>query len=430
MTGVVVPLLALISGWGWIRLLHTGKDAASRISGATVLAVVVTGGWLSLLDLVGIPWTLSAVAVGWLPGLLLALLPGLQAFGQPWRAPHAQESPGGLSPWAAMAAVGVGARAVAVGAVPAFGWDFRYIWGLKARVFAMAGAHDLGWLAQSSHSFAHPDYPPLWPDLMAAGITAGAPAGKVAAGWGAVLALGLGAACWRLARPAGRPLAALAALTGAWFPTLLAPHISYSGSAEPLAAFLFAAALTATAWSGRNTGSWPLLAAALAALAVTKNEGSVLALLLVVCVLHRVGKRQRPWVVAAAVAPLALWQLTVTAAGIPRLGADLDPARMISRAAAMPGTILSITTPVLLLEILGVALVLTAPRFGGSRPLKLMLTLWLAAVGLAYLSSPHDLHWHLETSLQRILVIPLPALLALVLGSVFREEPEPASTRR
>ncbi|NOZ93307.1 MAG: hypothetical protein GXP47_01035, partial [Acidobacteria bacterium] len=227
---------------------------------------------------------------------------------------------------------------------------------------------------------------------------------------------GLGAACWRLARPAGRPIAALAALAGTWFPTLLAPDISHSGSAEPLAAFLFAAALAAAALLRRTPGSTVVLAAALGALAVTKREGSVLALLLLPGLLPHVEKRLRPLVVVATAAPLFLWQLAVTVSGIPRLPLNTDAARMLSRFTALPAMALSVLTPVLLLEIILVGVILTAPCFPGARPLKLVLILWLAAVGLAYLTSLRGLHWQMETSLARVLAIPLPGALALALG--------------
>jgi len=421
MSGLGIPLLALASGWGFSRLVPGAQGLPTRLVRAVVLSMIVTGGWMALLDLVGVPWTLETLAAGWLPGLLLAAVPRL-----PRGSPAVPSLAGWSSPWSLLATAGVATRAFAVAAVPAFGWDFRYIWGLKARVFAAAGAHDLGWLLQPVHTFAHPAYPPLWPDLLAAGIVGGAPAGSIAAGWGAVLAIGLGAACWRLARPAGQPQAALAALAGAWFPTLLAPGISYSGSAEPLAALLFAAALLEIEMTAEGAGSWTLLAAALAGLALTKNEGSVLALLFLACFLHRLDWRRRSWVFVAAFTPFALWQLTVTAAGIPRLETALDPARALSRAVALPGAALSVMTPVLFLEILGAVLVLTAPRSDGSRPLKLLLALWLTALGAAYLVSPHDLHWHLGTSLQRVLAIPLPGLLALLLGSVPRTKALPA----
>lgn len=416
MTGAALPLLAVAAGWGWSCLLAARSHGASRIVSAVVLAIVATGGWLTLLDLLGVHWTPPVMAAGLLPGLFLAIWPWLWRLRNPDGGSGRGEPLQPPSPWAIVAMLGVGARAAAVAAVPAFGWDFRYIWGLKARVFAMAGAHDLRWLAEPVHVFTHPDYPPLWPDLLAAGCVTGTPAGQVAAWWGALLAAGLGAACWRLARPAGRPIAALAALAGTWFPTLLAPDISHSGSAEPLAAFLFAAALTAAALLRRTTGSTVVLATALGALAVTKREGSVLALLLLPGLLPHVEKRRRPLVVAATVVPLFLWQLAVTVSGIPRLALNIDAARMLSRFTALPATACSILTPVLLLEIILVGVILTAPHFSGARPLKLVLILWLAAVGLAYLTSLRGLHWQMETSLARVLAIPLPGALALALG--------------
>jgi len=417
MTGLAVPVVALISGWGWVGLVGDERNLAGRLAGATALAAVLTGGWLALLDLCGIPWRPSAMAAGWLPGVVLALLPVLRqlpgipaALDEAWNTRR-------LSPWAAIAAAGVGARAVVVATVPAFGWDFRYIWGLKARVFAMAYGHDLRWLARPVHAFARPGYPPLWSDLVASGLVAGTSAGRAAAGWGALLAVGIGAACWRLARPAGRPIATLAALAGAWFPTLLAPDVFHSGSAEPLAAFLFAVALLALGRKDELPGSPHLLAAALASLAVTKNEGGVLALLVLVCFLRRVDTGRRVWVALATVGPLAVWQAAMAATGIPREAMVFHLSHMVTRAAALPSAVAAAAKPALVLEIVLVMVVLTAPAFPGVRPLKAVLFLWLTALASAYLLSPYDLVWHVQTSLERVMAIPLPGALALVLGT-------------
>lgn len=417
MTGALVPLLAVAAGWGCHRAVIPTTGPAQRIVGSVAFGIALSGGWLIVLDILGISWTPPAVAAGFLAGLFLAVWPWLRWFRDTRGAVPGSRSAASLSPWAFAAVLGVGARAIAVAAIPAFGWDFRYIWGLKARVFALSGGHDLQWLARPVHAFAHTGYPPLWPDLMAAGCVAGAPVDRMAAWWGAILALGLGAACWRLARPSGLPAAALAAVGGAWFPTLLAPDVLYSGSAEPLTAFLFAAALASLGWTREGDGSPVVLATALAALALTKQEGAVLAVLLAAAAFPILPKKQRPWPVAAAVLPVATWQLIVTAAGIPRLPVNLDPARMLSRAATLPGGLLSVLSPVLLLEILVTVVILTAPDFRGARSLRLALVLWFAALGLAYLISPHGLRWHLETSLQRVLAIPLPGALALVLGA-------------
>ncbi|HHQ48611.1 MAG TPA: hypothetical protein ENK19_06975 [Acidobacteria bacterium] len=426
MTGPMVAALALASGWGWVRLLDGEEELAGRIAGAAALAAVLTGGWLAVLDVAGVRWTFPAVAAGWLPGIVLTVWPGLRRSTEAERPSGEPDHDGPPSLWWVLAALGVGARVLMVAAVPAFGWDFRYIWGLKARVFALAGGHDLGWLAQPVHTFAHPDYPPLWSDLVASLVIAGTPAGVAAAAWGALITLGIGAACWKLARPAGRPLAALAAVVGAWFPTLLAPDISHSGLAEPLAALLFAVALAALERTDGSSGAAGLAAAALAGLAVTKNEGSVLALLMLACFLPRSNIRHRLWLAMAVVGPLAVWQVTVAAAGVPRLPALFDAARMAARAMRFPGAVLSAATAGLVLEIVLYAIVLANPVSGGRR-LKVVLALWLGVLGAAYLVLPHGLLWRVETSLERVLAIPLPGAFALALGSGFGGSPGPAS---
>ncbi len=408
MTAFVPVVVAAAAGWGLAGLFDDGEGFAARLADAVLLAVVSTGVWMVVLDFAGIPWGPLSVAVGWLPGLVLlvrSVRPAVAGIGAGLRP----------SPWALAAAGMVAARGVLVGAVPAFGWDFRYIWGLKARVFVLAGGHDLAWLAMPGHLFSHPGYPPLWPDLVAAGMIGGAPAGQSAAAWGVLLVLGLGAACWRLARPAGTATAALAAGVGAWFPGLLAPAVTSSGSAEPLAAFLFAAALGGVA--GREEGKrlW-MTALALGGLGVVKREGMILAAIALVPFVRRVPGRWRAALAVIVAVPAVLWQITVSLAGIPRIATLLEPDWLLERLVQLPRAVAAGGTAVLALEALALVLVLAVPSEKGTHSLRFLTAVWLTAVFGAYLVSPFDLPWQVATSLERVLAIPVPALLAAALG--------------
>lgn len=64
---------------------------------------------------------------------------------------------------------------------PAFGWDFRYVWGLRGLVSALAESHMSPWMVWFPNHWFHPDYPPAWPDLLSAGT---GPAVSVVAVWG------------------------------------------------------------------------------------------------------------------------------------------------------------------------------------------------------------------------------------------------------
>ena len=52
---------------------------------------------------------------------------------------------------------------------PAFGWHFRYVWGLRGLVSALAESHMSPWMVWFPNHWFHPDYPPAWPDLLSAG---------------------------------------------------------------------------------------------------------------------------------------------------------------------------------------------------------------------------------------------------------------------
>ncbi len=205
--------------------------------------------WLAVLQLAGVRWSVGTLAVPVVAAVILLL-----AMPPPVRRPAGD---GRL--WAGLAAAAVAPAVLLAAAAPVGGWDFRYIWGLKARAFALAGAHDASWLAWPGHVFAHPDYPPMWPDLLAAAVLAGGEATRAAALWHAVVVAALAAACWWAAGAAPPRVRALAAVAGAWAPVLLLP--AYAGYAEPLLALAAVVALAHPQGSRRSRsrrlrGSW------------------------------------------------------------------------------------------------------------------------------------------------------------------------------
>jgi len=126
---------------------------AGFIAGAVLLHVV-----LSLLDVVGLRWRLAFLL---LPLLALAIVGFAR---RPRLAPQPTVPPGWGDAVALLAVLGFAALAWT-------GWitipDFIYHWGLKGHRFLLAGHVDYAYLAQPLGWVFHPDYPNLYPELLA-----------------------------------------------------------------------------------------------------------------------------------------------------------------------------------------------------------------------------------------------------------------------
>jgi hypothetical protein len=424
-TGLVPVLAALLIGWSVWRRLGDSRDPAAAVAASTVAGVAVTVAWMALLDVTGIRWSAGLLLAPIVPALALTV--GARA-----RPAPAEFDGGGR--WAIAAAAVVAIRAAWIAAVPAFGWDFRYIWGLKARVLALAGSHDPAWLTWPGHGFAHPGYPPAWSDLIAAGVACGASAAASAAAWQALLVVALAAACWEIARPCPPRLRALAASATAWSPVLGDPQ--NSGYAEPLTALLAAVALGALAALGRGERAVaPLLAVACGVLAVTKGEGLALAVGVSVGAALVGGVRATLPAAVATAAAGGAWRLAI-AAGVAPVDQSFAPslAAALAHARALPAALAAAVqqNPVIAFMLAVWALVLASWRPAELRGVRLACGVWGLAVLGAYLSTTADLTWHLANSADRVLAVPLPAVLSLVLAARFTRadgRSAPASSR-
>ena len=410
MTAFVPVIAALAMGWGLWRRFGERGGAAATLAGSTLAGIAALLAWMALLDLAGLRWGAGMLLAPAVPALVL---------GSATRRSPAR--PAGPSRWALVAAVAAALRVATVAAIPAFGWDFRYIWGLKGRVFALAGAHDTVWLAWPGHLFAHPSYPPAWCDLIASGVVFGVGAEAAAAAWQALLAAALAAACWAVTAGAPPWLRALAAGAAAWSPVLFDPLVS--GNAEPLLAFLAATGLGAVQRLARGERrAMPVLVAACALLALTKNEGGALAIGLVVATGATVGPRRALPVLAAVVAAVLAWQGALPlglAAADARATASLGLAA--AHAVALPGALLAAIgrTPVIAAVLAAWLACLALWWDRELRGVRLACGLWALAVAAAYLLTTSDLTWHLATSADRVLAVPLPGVLAAVAASRF-----------
>lgn len=301
-------------------------------------------------------------------------------------------------------------------------WDPRSIWMLHAKRIYLEGS--LYAQLDGYAIFSHNDYPslmPLW----------SATAAKLVGHWNEIFPK---AAATLLLLP---PLLLIARTLRTWWAAgLFAVAVLEVGGRYLvdgyMDAFLAVYAVAALAVAiqprrGAAEGPWFTLAAytALSAvLTLIKNEGAVLAILvgLVAAATIVLRDRRMPWALPAAFAvsmlPLVAWKLAVAAAD---LGNDLAQSDLKGQLLArLP----DISQSVLILEAL--------LRSAAWVPLVLLLVLWprtwrtpAARAGLmvavayfgvlfaVYLSTPHDLVWHLATSAKRV---ALPVQLLLMYG--------------
>ena len=403
MTAWLPVALSVMGGWGITRWQRRLSGAPGGVLGAVLWGVVLMGASLAVLDVAGIRWTPAALA---LPAVAAAVA-GFFAHPAVRPSRHRERA------WGAAAAAAVAARAFAVAAVPAFGWDFRYSWGLKAKVFALAGRHDFAWLVRPPDWLAHPDYPPLWPDLIASGVVFGGDPATAAVAWQALFVVGIAAACWECSTPAPAPVRALAATAGAWIPVVLTPTVAYSGYAEPLIAFGISAGVVALlrAISGHR-GAWVTAAAACAVLATTKNEGIALATALAIAAWRTAPRRAALAITLATLGSVACWRIAATLHGVQGYMSVLSPGWAGSRLLHLPGELWAVTTPTHAALFVALAAALAAVRGSDARPIWTIVGVWAGALLAAYLTSPLPLDHMLRFSLDRELAVLLPITIA------------------
>lgn len=381
---VVFTLCLLAAGWGLAFFL---QQALPRLWEAVLLALVGSGFWLFFLSLLGLQWRL------WLVVLPLGFGFGVACAKTDlwWR----WVSQNGL-----ITALGMVVLVVCVH-FPGWGWDFRYIWGLKGKVFASFGGHNLSWLGQPEVArFAHPGYPPFWPDTLAFPVLLGLPVERSAGIWTALLRLGLAGVCWQLAKGGSQTLAAA---VGFLAPSLFRPDSS--GYAEPLVAFLLGCSLLLL----REKGSflrwlgWSLLPLA-------KGEG----LLWLLCLMGASfwGRCKFPKIAfLASLLPALVWYFQISMVLAQPVPVSLS--HFLQRLSLLPQAFFGLSQGAVWMS-LGVLLaVIVAWR---RTPLAFATVAFAGGLVVVYLLGSHPLSWWLEHSWARVLAVPLPLLLATALG--------------
>lgn len=321
---------------------------------------------------------------------------------------------------------------------PSGQYDAWAIWNLRAHFMFVAG-DDWRLAFDPAMGWSHTDYPLLLPLTVWRGWRM---AGMEDIYWPAIVAVGFGVSAAMLLFSIVTLLcgAARGALVTAYLLTLpfFADMATWQYADVPLACYMLGSlGVTALAWSQRRPGvSMYILAGALAGLAAfTKNEGLVFAGALTLSVvaglaIRRQWRRAVGWLagVLPVLACVAMQKLTLSAANDLVGGAGraslwsllTDPQRhaiILDRAGDM---VPDAAQPLLLLALM-VAMLLAPGRSGLRRPSVLLvigapLLALLLAYDAAYLVSPNDLAWHINTSLDRLILQWLPlALLWLAL---------------
>jgi hypothetical protein len=339
-------------------------------------------------------------------------------------------------------------------------WDVWWIWESKGR--ALYYLHD--WAARGGPiSFGHADYPPLVPTMIASQyhFMGGAYARVLPLQQAIVSAAFLGSlvALLRPRVPAWLLMASVAALAAA-------PQFwGRMDSVMPDLTIGYFVAIAAVAWilwlDERRTTYMALATLALAAAALTKNEGLMLGLALLVgvavAVAARDGLRSVRSLAPALLAPAAIlpWKLWLRLHELPKVETDyawadlFRPAYLADRtdrlAYAVPHMLSTAFDTNGWLLILPAALTAIAVAASAARPAAIAVATWmlLSFCGLAavYWIGRLEIGFYIETSAVRVVaILPLvggsvtPLLLALAFGprpGVRRLRPPsaPAATR-
>jgi hypothetical protein len=318
-------------------------------------------------------------------------------------------------------------------AEPYGGWDAWAIWNLHARFMVRAGTDWPALAALPAVSWTHPDYPRLLPAAVARlWAWGGTETPAAAATVSVAFAVGtLGVVMAAIGRLRGRTVALVGGLlvAGTPFFVTFAPN---QHADIPLAGFIVAAlALVAVGSAERqHGGGWYALAGLCTGMAAgTKNEGLLFACLLAGIVGWRTWRagQFRGGVclgvgLAAALVPVALFKLWLAPPGdlvgptlLSRLAQLFEPARHEAILAALGRGFVGFGewtfAPYAVMALPFLAWRSRRRLAADERVIPVTLGAMLVGYYGVYLLSPHDLAWHLNTSLVRLLLQLWPAAI-------------------
>ncbi|HEV8268306.1 MAG TPA: hypothetical protein VGR00_08740 [Thermoanaerobaculia bacterium] len=335
--------------------------------------------------------------------------------------------------FAALLAWGLFGAALVATRQPASGGDYVAIWGVKARALARTGSLASLVRIDPSGMASHPEYPPLWPLLLAgfSNLLGRYDDLFVTPLWPVLLLVG--AALVSLATKSERPFRLLGAAVFALLPYFRTPL--YVGYAEALLlVFLLAALREARRLS---EGRWATfrLAALLVLAALTKQEGIFAAAVFAV-LLFLSGRRKESLVSAGAVLaigvlPWNLWLRFADAEPIRRdfALASFDPSHGLAAARAL----LKIAVVPNVGWIVGGALLLFLAKETRRRRRFELAGAVLYSLGLvqAFAFTTLDPVWHVRWTWDRLALVPIALLvptLAEAAEEVLRPRQAPAES--
>jgi hypothetical protein len=417
-------LLLLLAGAGQLFAAWLPGTLPQRLVVGFVGGAALLHATLSLFDVVGWRWRLAVV----LP--LLLVVGAFALVRSRDRAAAATVKPGWGDVVALLAVLGFAALAHT-------GWiaipDFIYHWGLKGHRFLLAGHVDYGYLAQPFGWVFHPDYPNLYPELLAVTAMLGGWRESALLLWSPLL-LALVAVAVRevlvvetVAPFRRHAVVAFVALGCAGF----AIANLMAGAADWLLALALAAALPALLSPPSITGDVQLgLCAALAAGA--KQEGLVMAVALVGVQLSRwFWRGPRPGLASAA-ALLAAPALVIAYSwwrvaqhhllqsydkGLPTFD------RLVVALGAIAKELVAPAWHGLALLLLALPLLLVVPRL---RPFVAVAGLHVAAYLASCAGQDTDTRLLVVTTFTRIVLQLFPATIAAMAVALFAERRDDA----
>jgi hypothetical protein len=308
---------------------------------------------------------------------------------------------------------------------PLGGWDAWTIWNLHARFMLRAGTDWPELMRAAPLSWTHPDYPRLLPASVArvwawSGGEAASSSALVSVAFAvATVALLMGA----VAKFRGR----VAALTGGLVLLSTPFFITFTPNQHadiPLAGFMLATVVLVAGPNAveRRHGEWMIAGLCAGAAAWTKNEGLLFALLIAGAV-ALYGWRMRAWpgvirflgALACALVPVFFFKLQlapsndlISAPLAPRMSQLFDWSRHAAILSSLWRDLRGFgewrVGPWITLALPFAAWSWRRRLSGTERVVPVMLGLMSLGYYVVYLLSPHDLVWHLDSSLVRLLL--------------------------